>query len=293
VVPAATKYRVVHGVNPVLWDTFAYLHAPSPYVVIGDSRAQLISLDHLKKRTGREHKLLSATAAKLNEIVDYFWFADSQTKLSRVYVVLNFNMFNYYAFADRVAGATASIRNPLLYVFNQSVLESTWEVAKAAFQEPAAASADAPAAKEQKWNWTLRTWAPQQYGKWKYPDRDYQRLSEVGQYCRQHRIDLVIIIAPHHVEYQQKVVEYGLVDQQERFKREISRVARTFDFDYVNELTMSKDNFTDPVHVTPTVSDRMVDEILSGEFKYARLLPDPELPSPSGDLPHRRDGVAR
>jgi hypothetical protein len=293
VVPDTTKYRTVHGVNPVLWDTFSYYHDPRPNVVIGDSRAQLVSLDHLKARTGKDHRLLSATAAKLNEIVDYFWFADSRTKLSSVYIVLNFNMFNYYAFADRVAGATASIRNPLLYVFNQSVLESTWEVAKAASLRQGVGPAAEAMSKDQKWAWTLSTWAPQQYGKWKYPEREYHRLKEVGQFCRKQAIDLVIIIAPHHVEYQQKVLEFGLVEQAEQFKRDIAEVARTYDFDYVNELTSSRDNFADPVHVTQQVSNSMMDEVLSGKLRYARLLGASDTPGPSPAVAGLRDSERR
>ena len=277
-VPDATKVRTVHGVNPVLWDTLAYARTPGPNVVIGDSRAQLISLAHLKSRTGKDYRLLSATAAKLNEIVDYFWFADSRVQLKSVYIVLNFNMFNHYAFADRVSGATASVRNPLLYVFNQSVLESTWQVAIAGFMGPGPSPSVDKTARDQKWLWTLRTWAPQQYGKWKYPEREYRRLLEIGRYCREKRIDLVIIIAPHHAEYQRRVVEYGLTAQQEQFKRDISAVARTFDFDYANELTLNKDNFSDPVHVTQEVSDAMMDEIFTGKRKYARLLEASDTP---------------
>jgi hypothetical protein len=271
-VPISLKYDTVHSINPVLWDTIDYAHAPTPNIIIGDSRAQEISLDHLKYKTGKQYKHLSANAAKINEIADYFWFATSYAQLESVYIVLNFNMYNFYAFANRVVGAQAALRNPFLYIYNSSVAEASYLVVKASMQSKNARNNGIAMSKDQFWEWALNNLSYQQYGKWKYPTNGHARLQEIAGYCRIHNISLTFLITPHHVDYQKKVLEYNLIDEELRFKRDIAALATTYDYDYMNELTKNKDNFRDPLHVEEVVSNRIIDEIISGNLQYGKLL---------------------
>jgi len=274
-IPEGIKKETVSNFNDVLWYTIDYAHAPSPGIIIGDSRSKRISVEHLREKTGRQYKHLCGNAVKINEIVDFFWFANSYKKLESVYIVLTFSIYNLYAFANRVVGAEAAIKNPLLYVFDRHVIEASYLVFSSVFLKRNISLWEPPASKEEFWKWSLDNWSNQQYGKWKYPLNGYKGLRDISDYCRQNHIELTFIIAPNHTDFQAKVDYFNLNGEQIRFKKDISALSTTYDFDYVNDLTKNKDNFSDPVHVTEEVANSLVDEILTGNLHYGRLLTNP------------------
>lgn len=271
-IPESVKKDNVYGINSVLWNAVQYSRDPAPNIILGDSRAERIPLDFLKQKTGRDYKRLTASAGKINEIADFFWFATSRSQLKSVYIVLNFNMFNFYAYANRVKGAEAAVRNPLLYIFDRHVIEASCSVLSGALfhtgQELPAYLKD----KDSFWIWSLENWPPQQYGKWKYPDSGYSRLREIANYCRKNRIELVFIITPHHRDYQDKVAEFRLEQEQERFKHDISRLSTTYDYDLPNEFTANRDNFSDPVHIQESAARMMIGEILGDNLQHGRRI---------------------
>lgn len=266
------KRETVYRDDRLLWNVIGYARDPSPYIIIGDSRADRISPEHLKERTGDPYRPLSASACKINEIADLFWFAGSHAKLEVVYVVLNFNMFNHYAFSDRVPGAEALIKNPLLYVYNRHVIGTAYKILKSVYFAGKAQTSQPPRSKDDFWAWSLNAWSNQQYGKWKYPAGGYDKLRQMADHCRKEKINLIFIIAPHHADYQKKVSQFNLSDELIQFKKDISSLSTTYDFDLTNDLTRDKENFTDPVHVTEEVGNMIIDEIVSGKLHYGRLL---------------------
>lgn len=266
------KQEIVYRDDRLLWNVIGYARNPSPNIIIGDSRADRISSEHLKEKTGEQYRHLSASACKINEIADLFRFADSRAKLENVYVVLHFNMFNHYAFADRVVGAEVLVRNPLLYVYNRHVIATAYRIFKSVYFAGKASAPKTTGSKDDFWAWSLDTWSNQQYGKWKYPASGYDKLRQMADCCRKEKINLIFIIAPHHADYQKKVSQFNLGDECIQFKKDISSLSTTYDFDWINDLTNDKDNFTDPVHMTPEVGNMVIDEILTGKFHYGRPL---------------------
>jgi hypothetical protein len=271
-IPVIKKQEIIYRDDRLLWNVIGYAKTPSPNIIIGDSRADCFSSEHLKEKTGEQYRHLSASACKINEIADLFWFANSHAKLENVYVVLNFNMFNHYAFADRVAGAEALIKNPLLYVYNRHVIGTAYSIFKSVFTTGKALALKPPSSKNDFWAWSLNQWSNQQYGKWKYPVSGYDKLRQMADYCRKEKINLIFIIAPHHVDYQKKVSQFNLSDEFIQFKKDISSLSTTYDFDLINDLTNNKENFTDPVHMTVEVGNIVIDEVVSGKLHYGRLL---------------------
>jgi hypothetical protein len=271
-IPVDKKKEIVYYNDRLFWNMIEYDHAPSPCIIIGDSRADRISSEHLKEKTRRQYKHLSASACKINEMADLFWFANSYTKLESVYIVINFNIFNLYAFDDRIAGAETTLKNPLLYAFNRHVIDTAVLIFKSIFLTHETPASKKPTDKDDFWDWSLRNWPNQQYGKWKYPSQGYEKLRQMSDYCHKENIDLVFIIAPHHADYQKMVGRFNLSSEQKEFKNDISALSTTYDFDFVNELTENRDNFSDPAHVTMEVANKLIDEILTGKFNYGRLL---------------------
>jgi hypothetical protein len=271
-IPLDSKKAIVYKDDRIWWNAIEYSHAPSPYFIIGDSRADLISTERLSEKTGRRYMHLSASACKINEMADLFWFANSRSKPESVYIVIHFNVYNHYAFSDRVAGVEAIIRNPLLYLYNRHVIRTAVVILKSVFLAGKARSSGPPRDKAGFWAWSLEHWPEQQYGKWKYPAEGYEKLRRVSDFCRQQNIRLTFIIAPSHVDYQKKADQFGLGGEMIRFKKDVSSLSTTVDFDFASDLTRNPDNFKDPVHVKESVADTLMDEILTGKLHYGRLL---------------------
>jgi hypothetical protein len=273
-IPDSTKKDTIYHLNTALFRVLEYVHDPSPNIIIGDSRSVRLSNAHFNRRTGEQYKHLSVDAGKINEFADLFWFANSRTHLDNVYIVFNFNLFNLYAYGDHVNGVTRLLRNPLLYLYDRSVAEASYLVLEAEIRDQRVEGVKSTPTKDEFWDWGLHTWSTQQYGKWKYPTAGYARLQEISRYCKRYGIKLTFIIVPVHVDYQKKVNDFNLADEEMQFKSDISKLATTYDFDYPNDLTANRDNFSDPVHITMEVGDSIIDEILTGSLRYGRLLVD-------------------
>jgi len=271
-IPAAVKRESVYGINSVLWNAVQYARAPGPNIVLGDSRAERIPLEYLRQATGHDFKRLTASAGKINEMADFFWFAAARTKLEKVYVVLNFNMYNQYAYADRVKGAEAAINNPLLYIFDRHVITASCSVLSAAWFNTRNELPDYLKDKGRFWAWALENWPPQQFGRWNYPESGHSQLREISDFCRDNRVELVFIITPNHRDYQKKIAEFHLDQEQERFKSDIALLGVTYDFDLPNEWTANRENFSDPIHITENAARLMMGEILSGDLRHGRRL---------------------
>ena len=78
---------------------------------------------------------MHSNAAKLNEIIDLFWISDEYSELENVILGINFNLYNEYAYSDRVTDAKELIKNPLIYIFNWDVLETVYLAVKNEFLE--------------------------------------------------------------------------------------------------------------------------------------------------------------
>jgi hypothetical protein len=73
------------------------------------------------------------------------------------------------------------------------------------------------------------------------------------------------VIFPTHVELQNRVRDFHLEKENEKFKSDLAQMAVTFDFDYDNEVTKNKENFSDPYHFVEAIGDTLIKEIWSGK----------------------------
>jgi hypothetical protein len=105
-----------------------------------------------------------------------------------------------------------------------------------------------------------------------YPKRYHAELEKIARYAKANSIELAFVIFPTHVELQNRVRDFGLEGEYIRFKREVSALAPTYDYDYSNEMTSDKDNFLDPYHCRQECVDRIIREVWSGHFIYGRPL---------------------
>jgi len=263
------KLESAQKLNSLLYNVISFKNSSSPHIIIGDSRIRKLPTDRIKELSGDDYYTLHANAAKLNEIIDLFWVADEYSELENVILGVNFNLYNEYAYSDRVTDAKELIKNPLIYIFNWDVLETVYLAVKNDFF--------GIKKKEKRdgklfWEYTINTVASNHYSKWKKPEETLLRLEEMGAYCKANNINLTLLIVPHHKEFHDRLVEFKLTEEEMQFKKEIRIIGRAIDFDYPNSITNCKSCFSDPIHTTDSISKLIIDELFSDSLTIGKLL---------------------
>ena len=178
-----SKEKTAKKFNSLLYNTIAFKNNPSPNIIIGDSRIKRFPLESIKKLSGDDYFILHSNAAKLNEIIDLFWLTNKKIKLENVIIGINFNLYNEFAYANRVSEVEEIIQNPLLYIFNGNVMEMAFKAAIYHFSNVAIPDVkrniilkkelNGKSYKDKKvwWDYNIKTVAKNQYSKYKYPKK--------------------------------------------------------------------------------------------------------------------------
>ena len=263
------KLESAQKLNSLLYNVINFKNSPSPHIIIGDSRIRKLPTDRIKELSGDDYYTLHANAAKLNEIIDLFWVADEYSELENVILGVNFNLYNEYAYSDRVTDAKELIKNPLIYIFNLDVLETVYLAVKN----------DLFGIKKKEkrdgklfWKYTINTVASNHYSKWKRPEGTLKRLKEISDYCKQKNINLNLIIVPHHKEFHDQLIKYDLSRSEINFKNEIKEIGKVIDYDFPNRITNCKNCFGDPLHTNDSVSKVIIEDLFSDTLSIGRIL---------------------
>jgi hypothetical protein len=196
IISEETEHKTSRKLNSLLYNTISFKNHPTPNIIIGDSRIKRLPISAIKKITGDKYFILHSNAAKLNEIIDLFWISTKYSKLENVILGVNFNLFNEYAFANRVNEVEKIINNPLMYIFNGNVLEVTIKAIThhlSAIDIPNISrniilkkALNGKSFKDKKiwWEFNISTVAKNQYSKYKYPENLIDRLKEIDRYCK-------------------------------------------------------------------------------------------------------------
>jgi len=264
-----SKEKSAQKLNSLLYNSLQFKNHPTTSVIIGDSRIRRLPIERIKELTGDDYYTLHSNAAKLNEIIDLFWLTNKYAKLENVIIGINFNLYNEYAYSNRVADVQEMIRNPFIYIFNWNVAETVYLALKNEFY---GIQKNDRRNKEKFWDHTISTVATNHYSKYRHPDSTLKRLRELGEYCLKNKINLNLIIVPHHKEFHDRLVNFNLTKEEIQFKEEISSIGRVIDFDYPNSITNCKNCFTDPIHTTDSISMVIVNDLFTDSLVVGKLL---------------------
>ncbi|MBT3612127.1 MAG: hypothetical protein HN522_04210 [Flavobacteriales bacterium] len=269
IISQQSKEKSAQKLNSLLYNSLHFKNHPTTSIIIGDSRIRRLPIQKIKELTGDDYYTLHSNAAKLNEIIDLFWLTNKYTKLENVIIGLNFNLYNEYAYSNRVADVQEMIRNPLIYIFNWNIAETIYLALK---NELFGVQKNNRLNKEKFWEHKISTFATNQYSKYRHPDSTLKRLREVGAYCLKNKINLNLIIVPHHKEFHDRLVDFKLTREEIQFKEEIRHIGRVIDFDYPNSITNCKSCFTDPIHTNDSISEIIVNDIFTDSLVVGKLL---------------------
>ena len=275
IISEKAKEKSAQQINSLLYNTVNFKNNPTNSIIIGDSRIRKLPTEEIKQLTGDDYYTLYSNAAKLNEIIDLFWFSDSlwfstdSTNLENVIIGINFNLYNQYSYSNRVADVKKLLDNKFIYIFNGSILETVYLALKNEFF---GFKPNEKKDKEESWDYTIKTIAKNHYSKYKHPKETLLRLEKIGVYCKTNNINLILLIVPHYKEFHNRLVKFDLVDEEENFKNDIKNIGRVIDFDFPNSITNCKSCFSDPIHTTDSISEIIVDEIFSDSLIIGKEL---------------------
>lgn len=273
VVSGQVKKDNAASLNSILFNMLKEVHNPCENLIIGDSRAEDLPLEYIEKITGRKYFILGANALKLNESLDLFYFANRLKPVKRAVFTLNFNEFNEYAFADRVTSVESMTHNPLLYLFDGSVAQAGYYVAKSSLTGRPAVNSVPPMSEDEWWDYIVTIRGREHYERFHYPDALYKRMQEMVAFAKTQGTEITFIIVPNHADFQKRVREFGLVDKYLQFKRDMSDLGvRVVDYDYVNNITTNRSDFRDPLHSNEKIGELISTEVFRGPLTEGKLL---------------------
>lgn len=277
IVSNEVKLRTAYPLNYCLWEMPAFARHSSENLLLGDSRMVAVNAKRVKELTGMEFFNLAYGGATIREIVESFWFASRRANLRRVYIGLNFNLYTDYEQFDRTAEVLAIDQAPELYFINRTVLKSALYGVAGQYWNYDPQIGVVKQDREAFWQNQLGPVTNAFYARYVYPRKYHAELQKIADYAKAHAVELAFIIFPTHVDLQERVGVFGLESEYTRFKRDVSSLATTYDFDYPNEMTANRDNFSDPYHCVHKVVDEIIHEVWGGQLKYGiRLLAQTE-----------------
>ena len=263
-VPVAVKRATSAKIDPPLWKMIEYRGHPVPNVLLGDSRMLALKPETVRAASGQEYYNFGYGGASLREMISTFWYADSLASLRRVYMGVNFNLYNALVRHDRTQDYRDLEANPLLYFVNWGVLRAAVTNVWYACRRSTANIEAPPMSPERFWRYQLEVTARQSYARFRYPEAERRELEAIAKRCRQKGIRLEFIVFPTHRDLEARVADFGLSAEEARFKRDLAAIAPTRDYDVPGPLTAERGNFSDPYHFREGVMLRLVREIWGG-----------------------------
>jgi hypothetical protein len=259
-----TKFNNAFRLNNRLWNCIEFKRNPKTNIVLGDSRSVNINPTNIKALTGNDYFNFSFYGGNLLEEIESFWYANEHIELKNVYWGINFNCWNDLERNNRIEDIKVLIKRPHRYIFSRITAQSMIRILYAVLLEKGYKVGTPAMTKEQFWKHQLDGTIKRYYSKYKYPEYLRQRLLEVVTYCKAKQINIVFYIPPTHIDLQNKINEYGLMEYNQRFIKDLAKLGIVYDFDFPNSFTEDSKNFNDPFH---TVSDSLVSTTLWGKAR--------------------------
>jgi hypothetical protein len=261
-----SKRKVAEQIQPHLFKLIEFTRSPKHNIALGDSRTNALfhSVD-----LGNYYDLAYG-GGSLNEVIKTFWYVTDKVELDTVIIGINFNLYNKYNTRFWVEETIERKKNFFSYAFNNYTYQSAFKILRTTLFDEQSEIGKPEMTKEEFWDYQIRVTAEKFYSQYLYPDNYFNELKRISDYCKAKGIHLMIWIPPTHIEFQNRINDFSLSEEQERFKRQLQQIADVYDFDFDSELTRDSSNFKDPLHFTDEVGNQIYREIFKRQLKYAR-----------------------
>jgi len=261
----------------VLIKTHEYKKSPSPYLILGDSRAYNLNTSHINEISGVKYFNMGIPGGNYRTLINLFWFANSKIKLKKVYIFISFHnyikswgsdLFSEAVSVDKTI--TPYFTRPLLV--NQAFYNYTLfikEIISHKRFNPYKISKNKPqkkvpfVRKENKQLWDKRiNEQKDHFVHWyKRADDYHDSIIKISDYCKKNNIEVCFIIAPNHSDFHKLIKEVNLESEMLKFKRDFCQLAEVFDYDYDNVYTLNRSLFSDIFHANDSVYSIVCKEV--------------------------------
>lgn len=266
------KYETAYKLNYPLYKLIAFDKKSTEYILLGDSRVENLGTKYFDKYSGHKFTNLAYGGGTLIESINTFWEIVKKHKLNEVYFGLNFDSYNATFTMDRVSEAIDIKNNFLKYAFSKYTIKSQLLIVKSELFNKKNEIGKPKQTKDDFWDYQINTSAKNMFRIYKYPENYFLELKKISDYCKNNKIKLIFFSPPTHVDLQNKIKKYNLLDKEIRFKEDLRSLGTTvYDFDYKNELTSDRSNFIDPFHIQKEKSKIIVKDLFSPTPVFAEF----------------------
>lgn len=259
----SVKMNTSRRLNYCLWKCVEFRKKPVDKILLGDSRMYNLDVQDINSQTGDIYYNFAYGGGTIPEIVDTFWYAARITKLKKVYIGLNFNLYNAKNNMNRFGDVDKILKNPIMYFIDHNVIMSCYYNIYGQYVDGSFLVGQPVGDKDSFWAHQLNATTKNFYSHYVYPSNYNANLKKIAEYCKHNNIELFFVIFPTHIELQDKIDEYGLRTEENTFKMDISKFGTVYDFDFKNKYTAMKTNFSDPYHYSN--SQQIIDEVWGGK----------------------------
>jgi hypothetical protein len=260
------KRNISLNIEPHLYKLLEFKNAPKSNLVLGDSRSE--GLFNTPETSNFIN--LAYGGGSVNEMIQTFWYIAEKNKLDTVLIGINFNLYNKYNTRFWIEETIKRKSNFFSYAFNRYSLEATFLIIKALVIKEEITLGKPQISREEFWQYQLNQTATKFYTQFLMPDNYYKELVKISRYCNENNIKIIYWIPPTHVEMQDRIKDFDLVEKEKIFKKELQTLGDLYDFDFPSELTKNKNNFSDPMHFNTKVAKIICDEIFKNKIQFSR-----------------------
>ncbi len=254
------KQEVALPMDYRLYRLNEFRNNPKNRIIFGDSRMYALKEDYVTNVAKNSFANLAYGAGSLAEVFKTIDYVKELTEIEEIVLGIPFNMFDASMSRERVSRALQTIKNPSNYYFSFMTTRASFNVLLYNITGNNIASEQPNKTKNQFWVQQLKG-AEITYSQYKYPLMYVNKLLELSSYCRDNNIVLKIIIPPTHIDLQNKVVEFDLVDDYKNYKSFLSQLGEFYDFDNHNLINSDSSFFKDPYHFNEDYMKIIVDKV--------------------------------
>jgi hypothetical protein len=260
-----SKHKISYRLNYPLFKLQQFKRNPTDIILLGDSRTDSLAVSNIEDLVKIKISNLAYGGGDLPEIIDTFWYVASIYPIKKVFIGINFNLYNSFNSLNRVSEAKKILKSPINYIFCKYTFKSTFFILAENIFKIKFDIGKPKLSKKEFWDHQLGKVTDSFYRNYSYPKIYNDSLKNIGKFCDEQKIDLIFFIPPTHVDLQKKVYYYNLGNDYRKFKDDLSKIAKVYDFDNPNEITSDENNFTDPYHFNTQIASVVIKKIFKCE----------------------------
>jgi hypothetical protein len=258
----------------ILWKAIEVDRNPVDKIIIGDSQGKYFKPELIKSVNGETFYNFCVPGASFETMFDIFWFTAEKQNLKKVYFQVAFMNYNARRSYCLFHFAKDYLERPYLYFVRREIFFDTFDnILYHLSQNPQLVQRSYEYLPDNEINELAISRLNLFFGHYEYPDKHYQELLKISQYCESKNIELRFIILPSYVAVNDFIQENGLAEMEEKFKKDIKSLGQTFDFDIPGEIKNTREYFYDYFHLRQPILDSLTIKIWEDDkFLNGRML---------------------